>query len=132
VAQASSLSPPDFDGDGKADVAVYQIGTGAWTYIASSTGLQVSLGTFGGGGRFAPVPADYDGDGKADQALYRKRKGKWRFKLFDDGSDVELHRDRRHWLARHARRFRRRRQGGRRGVPGSPPAAGVTTARRPA
>ena len=78
--------PADFDGDGKDDVAVYQVGTGAWTYIASSTGMQVSLGTFGGGGRFAPVPADYDGDGKADQALYQKKKGKWRFKLSTTGT----------------------------------------------
>ena len=78
--------PADFDGDGKDDVAVYQISTGAWTYIASSTDQQVSLGTFGGGGRFAPVPADYDGDGKADQALYQKKKGKWRFKLSTTGT----------------------------------------------
>ena len=78
--------PADFDGDGTDDVAVYQVGSGEWTYLASSTGMQVSLGTFGSGGRFAPVPADYDGDGKADQALYQKKKGKWRFKFSSTGT----------------------------------------------
>ena len=55
-----------FDGDDKADVAVFRAGT--W-YLQRSqagfVGVQFGLGTD------TPTPADYDGDGKADVTVFR-------------------------------------------------------------
>ena len=69
--------PADFDGDGKADLAVYRLTTGEWFIFGSATG-------FGGPIPFGapalgdvPVPADYDGDGKSDVAVYRRTTGQW-------------------------------------------------------
>jgi glucose/arabinose dehydrogenase len=62
----------DGDGDGKADIAVYRMGT--WFIIDSSTGTA-RLVSWGGAPGDVPVPGDYDGDGKADIAVYRT--GTW-------------------------------------------------------
>ena len=59
----------DYNGDGKADVAVYRKTTGQWFIDYSSGGLQGVA--FGNPNTDIPVPADYDGDGKADLALFR-------------------------------------------------------------
>lgn len=56
----------DFDGDGRADTAVYR--DGVWHLRKSTQGLysaQFGLPTD------TPVPADYDGDGKTDLAVWR-------------------------------------------------------------
>ena len=68
--------PADYDGDGKADVAVYTQTTGTWSIVRSSVGgaaitIQWGLATD------IPVPADYDGDGKADPAVSRGANGTW-------------------------------------------------------
>jgi len=62
--------PGDFDGDGRAEIAVFRPSTGVW-YVRG-----VSITTWGGGADI-PVAGDYDGDGKTDVAVYRPSTGTW-------------------------------------------------------
>lgn len=66
--------PADYDGDGRADIAVWHAGSGEW-HIATSRG-DVRVARLGGIGD-VPVPADYDGDGKADIAVYSPANKLW-------------------------------------------------------
>lgn len=87
AASGGCLSPQasetrfDYDGDGKADLAVFRPESGAW-YISKSTG-GLSAFQFGQNGD-KPVSSDYDGDGKADAAVYRN--GAWYVLRSSDGS----------------------------------------------
>jgi hypothetical protein len=62
--------PADYDGDGRADLAVKTTG-GNWSidYAANLFGVWDVVVTGYGDGNAVPVPADYDGDGKADLAI---------------------------------------------------------------
>jgi|GEM_PF-3408432 len=64
----------DFDGDRKADLAIFRPSTGTWWYGASSASNQPRATQFGSNGDIV-VPADYDADGKTDYAIYRR--GEW-------------------------------------------------------
>ena len=69
----------DYDGDGKADIAVYR--NGEWFIHRSSDGGVTAVGW--GVAQDIPVPADYDGDGKTDIAVYRN--GEWYIHRSSDG-----------------------------------------------
>lgn len=68
-------TPFDFDGDGKADVAVYRSSGGDWYRLNSIDGAF--NGQHFGAVNDKPVPADFDGDGKTDLAIYRPASGAW-------------------------------------------------------
>ena len=76
----SGCAKPDYDGDGRSDVAVYRPATGEWFVVQSSTGTG-SVTSWGapaasGAGDIA-VPGDYDGDGQTDIAIYRETTATW-------------------------------------------------------
>lgn len=67
----------DYDGDGRADLAVYESATGDWHILQSSDGNS-RIEHFGlAGSQDAAVPADYDGDGKTDLAVFRPSERVW-------------------------------------------------------
>jgi 4-amino-4-deoxy-L-arabinose transferase-like glycosyltransferase len=69
----------DYDGDGKADLAVFNPATSRWRIRYSGGGREEV--TFGDSAGDVPVPGDYDGDGKADLAVYRPDVARWQVKL---------------------------------------------------
>jgi len=73
----------DYDGDGKADPAIYDEATGTWKIKLSSANyylITTTLNGLGGPG-YASVSADYDGDRKADPAVYQELTGRWAIML---------------------------------------------------
>ena len=72
----------DWDGDGKADVAVYRNGAsaGAQSYFfyrpSASAGADFTTVYWGTNGD-VPARGDYDGDGKLDAAVFRPAGGNW-------------------------------------------------------
>ncbi|MDB5106361.1 MAG: repeat protein [Fibrobacteres bacterium] len=67
--------PADYDGDGKADRAVFS-DAGVWKIKYSSTGSFLTLPGYGDAAAL-PTPADYDGDKKANLSIYYPPQHKW-------------------------------------------------------
>lgn len=65
----------DFDGDGRADPAVFRPSENKW-YILRSSDFGVTQTVFAIPGD-RPVPADFDGDGITDIAIFRPSAGDW-------------------------------------------------------
>jgi len=68
--------PGDYDGDGIADLAVYDGNAGLW-YIISAQGAPIAWAAPWGGAGLEPVRGDYDGDGISDLAVYDVNAGLW-------------------------------------------------------
>ena len=67
---------PHYDGDLRADFAVYHPATGDW-YIRRLSGGVLAAGSNWGWSEAVPTPMDVDGDGRAELAVHWRPGGLW-------------------------------------------------------
>ena len=67
---AAVFGATSYDGDGTADMPLYDATTGTWRVLTSVSNYRSSFVVYWGGPEYTPVPADYDGDGRIDIAVY--------------------------------------------------------------
>lgn len=65
----------DFDGDNKAELAIFRPAAGEWWTMNSATGSNWAAQFGASSDRI--VPADFTGDGKTDVAIFRPANGNW-------------------------------------------------------
>ena len=89
ISPRASKVPSDFDGDGKADIAVYRPSSGVWYLLQSGDAYDPTKykAYLWGISTDIPVPGDYDGDGLADIAVRRPSTGIWYILQSSDGYD---------------------------------------------
>lgn len=87
------LVPGDWDGDLKADQAVYRMGKNPgdqsyFYYRGTFNNLfdNITYIPFGQNGDL-PIVGDYDGDGKQDPTIFRPSKGEWWYLRSSDGTN---------------------------------------------
>ncbi len=69
----------DFDGDARADIAVWRPGSGIWYVLYSSKNYDPAKASYFRWGMLGDVPVadDYDGDGRTDYAVVRSTEDRW-------------------------------------------------------
>jgi outer membrane protein assembly factor BamB len=78
----ASSAAGDYDRDGLADPADYNLTNGTWKvkFSSGNYALATAENLLGGSG-YTAVTADYDGDGLADPSVYDEATGSWLVKL---------------------------------------------------